>query len=238
VFQFDNDGGLSYYQFVNEEERAQTVHKRNQQPQHNVKSVPPPSKSKPIISKVQVKKIPEEEVVDVVGPNGGLDYPFDEDDFDTNNKNGDNQDRRKEGEDNFEGYALSSQTKDKNINNAIMRLKQSGIVDIICDINNGKYKIGCKKDEISSEVFIPFSFIHKYFEIYGKLEEQSPADGNDQQQTFTWLHSQVKIHRPKIPYNPKGVFTYFENYNVEVRDRVKCISGSEGNCSKLCKIGG
>lgn len=38
----------------------------------------------------------------------------------------------------------------------------------------------------------------------------------------------AKIYRPTLPYNPKGIFTYFENYNVEVRDRVKCISGAEG----------
>lgn len=33
---------------------------------------------------------------------------------------------------------------------------------------------------------------------------------------------------PKGKYDPRGVFMYFENYNVEVRERVKCVSGSDG----------
>lgn len=133
---------------------------------------------------------------------GGLDYPFDEE----------------------EGGDGGANTKTKS--DGAPRKKaiggQSDVTDITCNINNGKYKIECKKD--ASEVYIPFNFIHKYFEIYGKLEE--PKEGEEQ--TFTWLHSFAKIYRPNLPYNPKGIFTYFENYNVEVRDRVKCISGAEG----------
>ena len=34
------------------------------------------------------------------------------------------------------------------------------------------------------------------------------------------------MNLPRTIYISKGVFLYFENYNVEVRDRVKCISGS------------
>lgn len=36
------------------------------------------------------------------------------------------------------------------------------------------------------------------------------------------------MYHPKKKYNPYGTFTTFENYNVEVRERVKCISGREG----------
>lgn len=36
------------------------------------------------------------------------------------------------------------------------------------------------------------------------------------------------MYHPKKKYDPRGTFTTFENYNVEVRDRVKCISGIEG----------
>ena len=39
----------------------------------------------------------------------------------------------------------------------------SAVLNIQCDINNGKFTVGCKKDK--SEVYIPFSFIHKYFEV-------------------------------------------------------------------------
>lgn len=37
-----------------------------------------------------------------------------------------------------------------------------------------------------------------------------------------------KSMRRKAPYHPDGVFMSFQSYNVEVRDRVKCISGVEG----------
>lgn len=111
-------------------------------------------------------------------------------------------------------------------NKRLMESGGGGVVDITCDINHGKSRIPCKRDKegTAPEVYIPFSFIHKHFEIYGKLEDAKEGE----EQTFTWLHSLVKIFRPSVPYNPKGVFTYFENYNVEVRDRVKCISGAEG----------
>lgn len=45
---------------------------------------------------------------------------------------------------------------------------------------------------------------------------------------FDWSHSYSKVYHPKKKYDPRGTFTTFENYNVEVRERVKCISGIEG----------
>ncbi|XP_011172613.2 D-glucuronyl C5-epimerase B [Solenopsis invicta] len=96
---------------------------------------------------------------------------------------------------------------------------ESGYQEIDCHIN-GDYSIGCRKE--GDEVYIPFSFIHKYFEIYGKL---ATYDGLER---FEWLHSYSKIVNPKGKYDPRGVFMTFENYNVEVRDRVKCISGTDG----------
>lgn len=45
---------------------------------------------------------------------------------------------------------------------------------------------------------------------------------------FDWSHSYGKINFPKANYDPHGIFMYFENYNVEVRDRVKCITAAEG----------
>lgn len=45
---------------------------------------------------------------------------------------------------------------------------------------------------------------------------------------FEWSHSYSKVYHPKKKYDPRGTFTTFENYNVEVRDRVKCVSGIEG----------
>ena len=43
-----------------------------------------------------------------------------------------------------------------------------------------------------------------------------------------WQHSYSKVYRPSGKYTPHGVFMSFEHYNVEIRDRVKCISGMEG----------
>lgn len=94
-----------------------------------------------------------------------------------------------------------------------------GTEEIDCDIN-GEYNVGCRKE--GDEVYIPFSFLHKYFEIYGKL---AVYDGLER---FEWSHSYGRVYHPKGKYDPKGVFMYFENYNVEVRDRVKCVSATEG----------
>lgn len=91
--------------------------------------------------------------------------------------------------------------------------------EIDCDIN-GEYVIGCRKE--GDEVYLPFSFLHKYFEIYGKLANY---DGLER---FEWSHSYSKVYHPKAKYDPKGVYMYFENYNVEVRERVKCVSAIEG----------
>lgn len=58
--------------------------------------------------------------------------------------------------------------------------------------------------------------------VYGKL---ATYDGLER---FEWLHSYSKIVSPKGKYDPRSVFMTFENYNVEVRERVKCISGIDG----------
>lgn len=94
-----------------------------------------------------------------------------------------------------------------------------GYEEIDCHIN-GEYSIGCRKE--GGEIYLPFSFLHKYFEVYGKL---ATYDGYER---FEWSHSYSKVYYPKGKYDPRGVFMYFENYNVEVRDRVKCVSASEG----------
>ncbi|RZC42423.1 D-glucuronyl C5-epimerase, partial [Asbolus verrucosus] len=104
--------------------------------------------------------------------------------------------------------------------NNLNRLSElQGAEEIDCDIN-GEYIIGCRKE--GDEVYLPFSFLHKYFEVYGKL---ATYDGLER---FEWSHSYSKVYHPKGKYDPRGVFMYFENYNVEVRDRVKCVSATEG----------
>ncbi|XP_012690193.1 D-glucuronyl C5-epimerase B [Clupea harengus] len=73
-----------------------------------------------------------------------------------------------------------------------------------------------------SDVYLPFSWMEKYFEVYGKVVQY---DGYDR---FEFSHSYSKVYAQREPYHPSGVFMSFEGYNVEVRDRVKCISGVEG----------
>lgn len=95
-----------------------------------------------------------------------------------------------------------------------------GSEEIDCFINND-YVIGCKKE--GDEVFLPFSFLKKYYEVYGKLVN---LDGVER---FEWSHNSYnKIYYPKGKYDPRGVFMYFENYNVEMRERVKYVSAIEG----------
>ena len=96
---------------------------------------------------------------------------------------------------------------------------RKGATELDCRIN-GDSKIGCLKE--GDEVYLPFSFLREYFEIYGTFSRR------DSKLQFEWSHSYSKIYRPKGTYDPRGVFMHFENYNVENRDRVKCVSGIDG----------
>lgn len=103
------------------------------------------------------------------------------------------------------------------ISSAANQYQEAGEID--CVINQ-EYSIGCRRE--NDEVYLPFSFVKKYFEVYGSL---NTIDGVTH---FDWSHSYGKVNLPRTVYDPKGIFMYFENYNVEVRDRVKCISASNG----------
>ncbi|XP_028678324.1 D-glucuronyl C5-epimerase-like [Erpetoichthys calabaricus] len=107
---------------------------------------------------------------------------------------------------------------------------------IVGGVNNIK-SLGLKYDELDclinddytikgrregNEVYLPFSWVEKYFEVYGKVAQY---DGYDR---FEFSHSYSRVYAQRSPYHPNGVFMSFEGYNVEVRDRVKCISGVEG----------
>lgn len=94
---------------------------------------------------------------------------------------------------------------------------------ITCSIN-GEYNINCLKLVTSKEasVYIPFTFIRKYFDINGKITRSK-----NQEEYFEWSHSYSRIFYPDQPYDCKGKFLWFENYNVELRDRVKSVSATE-----------
>ncbi|NXS35689.1 GLCE epimerase, partial [Pomatostomus ruficeps] len=92
--------------------------------------------------------------------------------------------------------------------------------EIDCVINEEQTVKGRRE---GSEVFLPFSWVEKYFQVYGRIVAQ--PDGAER---FEFSHSYSKVYAQRAPYRPDGVFMSFEGYNVEVRDRVKCISGVEG----------
>lgn len=54
------------------------------------------------------------------------------------------------------------------------------------------------------------------------------ANENQLPDHFEWWHSYAKMTRPLIPYDSTGIFGSFATYNVENRDRVKCINAMEG----------
>ncbi|KAK3105288.1 hypothetical protein FSP39_021688 [Pinctada imbricata] len=91
--------------------------------------------------------------------------------------------------------------------------------EIECVIN-GDYSVKGRRE--GKEIYLPFSFIQKYFEVYGSVEQY---DGYDR---FEFQHSYSQVFPPGDKYTPSGVFMSFEYYNVEDRNRVKCISGVEG----------
>lgn len=102
--------------------------------------------------------------------------------------------------------------------------------DIECLINQ-EYTIRCKRDEEDHEVYVPFSFIRNYFDISGSMSNpaspQAIEGSNDvlplPASKFLWMHSTAKINLPKGKYDPRGLFMYFENYNVEVRIQIYFI---------------
>ncbi|KAJ3592770.1 hypothetical protein NHX12_005109 [Muraenolepis orangiensis] len=91
--------------------------------------------------------------------------------------------------------------------------------EIDCLVNDD---VTIKGRREGADVYLPFSWVEKYFEVYGKVAQY---DGYDR---FEFQHSYSKVYAQREPYHPDGVFMSFEGYNVEVRDRVKCISGVEG----------
>lgn len=87
--------------------------------------------------------------------------------------------------------------------------RQDHYNEIDCFINQ-EVSIRCRRE--LDEVYIPFSFLSSYFEVYGTL-----TTDNGGVTRFNWSHSNSKVNYPKGKYDPRGLFMYFENYNVEVR---------------------
>ncbi|XP_061198385.1 D-glucuronyl C5-epimerase-like [Saccostrea echinata] len=105
--------------------------------------------------------------------------------------------------------------------NHVERNKPIKYEELECVIN-GDYSIMGRKE--GKDVYMPFSFIQKYFEVYGSIET---SDGYER---FSFHHSYQDDFPsgPQLKYNPSGVFMSFDQYSVEDRNRVKCVSGVEG----------
>ncbi|KAL1501825.1 hypothetical protein ABEB36_007079 [Hypothenemus hampei] len=116
-------------------------------------------------------------------------------------------------------YSLCNQEPSEGLPDQLKIIEiKSNFEDIDCDINGGEKLVKCKTN--GSEIYVPFNFLSVFYDVSGKLSN----DGK----SFKWFHSQSKIYHPKSKYDPRGVFAYFENYNVEVRGRVKCIGAVDG----------
>ncbi|XP_067631602.1 D-glucuronyl C5-epimerase B [Eurosta solidaginis] len=130
------------------------------------------------------------------------------------------------------GYGLNT-----NVGHSL--LFSAPLQNIECWINQ-EYSIPCKHSSENNEVYVPFSFLRSYFDISGIMLAHTVSSANDNNNNvddnnnnnilprFAWTHSNAKVNIPKGKYDTRGRFAYFENYNVEVRERVKCISAAEG----------
>ncbi|CAD5115988.1 DgyrCDS4924 [Dimorphilus gyrociliatus] len=68
-----------------------------------------------------------------------------------------------------------------------------------------------------------FSSVTHWTNVYGQLV-QSP----DKKQAFSFQHSYSRVIEPESQHTPSGPFMTFKFYNVEIRDRVKCVSAVDG----------
>ncbi|CAD6188313.1 unnamed protein product [Caenorhabditis auriculariae] len=113
------------------------------------------------------------------------------------------------------GEAVSSRKKIDETHNE--ELKDCAAQEHQCVADNGK-PMKCWKD--ATDVFFPFSFIRKRFDVTGKASRD--------EKSFEMFTSYSKIRLPEGPYDPKGPFGHFATYSVETRERVRCISGASG----------
>lgn len=97
----------------------------------------------------------------------------------------------------------------------------SRLEPIDCIINE-QSTVHCLKDG-EENIYMPWSFLEKYFEIYGQMKHE---DGYDR---FEFSQSYAKVvYEVGKQYTFDGGFLTFETYGVELRRRVKCITGVEG----------
>ena len=78
------------------------------------------------------------------------------------------------------GDRFSSDTSFEQLcSNATKKCQCTDSRQIDVDVNDGEALVSGRKE--GSEVFVPFSFVRKYFDIYGKFED-------DRETRFLWSH--------------------------------------------------
>ncbi|GFO42313.1 D-glucuronyl c5-epimerase [Plakobranchus ocellatus] len=96
----------------------------------------------------------------------------------------------------------------------------TGLTTINCSVN-GEYNISCRKD--GEDVFMPVSFINKFFEVYGKIASEV---GHGSVYNFRSFYGALNPIQKQ--YSPNGIFLNFEKYNVEARTSILCVTAAEG----------
>ncbi|KAK0415724.1 hypothetical protein QR680_012086 [Steinernema hermaphroditum] len=83
---------------------------------------------------------------------------------------------------------------------------------------DGHRRFSCLRD--GDDVYFPFDkFIRKQFDATGRL-----VDGDGNVTRFEYFSSYSKVRLPEFStYDPVGPFGHFASYNVENRDRVRCM---------------
>lgn len=60
------------------------------------------------------------------------------------------------------------------------------------------------------------------FQVFGDVKR----DGTSK--LYNFQHAYGKIHPPQPVYHPGGVFLNFEKYNVAAREKILCVTASDG----------
>ncbi|GFO08552.1 D-glucuronyl c5-epimerase [Plakobranchus ocellatus] len=89
--------------------------------------------------------------------------------------------------------------------------------EIPCLINGNSF-ISCRKTT-SGAIYLPWNFLYEYFEVSGWEESNG---------TFCFQHSYATVQKLKPVYKPSSSFMNFGGFNVGRRDRVRCITATEG----------
>ena len=71
-------------------------------------------------------------------------------------------------------------------------------------------------------------FSSSVLQVFGEVRSH---DGVEQ---LDFQHANSVPHPPRSTYSPSSMFMAFDHYNVENRDRVKCITAAEGKSVREC----